>query len=949
MGRVSNLGVMKYRQFFQPADNDFSSPKAVGKLLQLLAWVVLVCLFCGLCFYWTSGLNNEISKHRREMNDEIFNVQELLFQREALLLHFSRSVYLNAPDVVSAAQALSVPLGQHQRKKILLGNSDSPWSLSVSGRDLQELRALQIGLMYVSNNAAHTTCRIFDRNLDHYVLPTSVLNALGAKTKQSNQSFIWLNDPGDPLARIYIFRRVSSDRDAGWLGLEIVGNALASSLVGRGSDGYLLLNDARRQVLASASSEDVSHAFSKVWSRDGFGFTGGRLSLDYLSLTKSIGASKWMLIYYVPFDALLAALWWDSVLALVVFALMAVGVHRLVLRINLRLVNPALHRLEALIESEAFSRAVIDTAPVALCVLRRADGQVVLENRLCVQWLGSDAQRIALNQGWIRQAFQDHSPVCEELQIASGHHLHLSSVPTRYNGEEVLLCAFSDISARKQTELELARAKQHSDATNEAKSVFLATISHEIRTPLYGLLGTLELLGLTQLQPQQTNYLDAMQRSASTLEHLINDVLDVSRIEAGQLLLEPDDFNPCELVHELMQMFSAAAQRKGLILQAFCDPKLPGMMHGDVARIRQILSNLLGNALKFTESGRVVLRVRIESRDCERLNLLWQVTDTGHGVSQHEQSRLFEPFYQAGNRESRAAGTGLGLSICQRLAELMNGEIRLVSADGLGSSFTLALPLELGRSRPVEEDIRLAALPVFVSSVLQEAAENVCDWLNRWGASAQILSTAALQLPPTATLVELAVDDAPGSQQLPGSSQVRALLGAPDQPLLTDKGWEVNLNNIRAIGRAVGLAQGSIPAPAQVSTARFGQLSHKVLVVEDNPINQLVIKEQLEVLGCDVTLASEGAEALMLWACGTFDLVLTDINMPGMDGYQLARRLRRVGCTSPIVGATANTAAEELERCLESGMNSCLTKPVGLLSLFNSLNAFTSEKSQCAP
>ncbi|WP_454845623.1 ATP-binding protein [Pseudomonas farris] len=885
------------------------------------------------------------------MNDEIFNVQELLFQREALLLHFSRSVYLKASDVLPPAEALKVPLGQDQRKKLLLGNFNSPWSLSLSGRDLRELDELQMGLIYVSNNAEHTISRIRDRGFDHYVLPSTVLNALAATAAASNQAFIWLNDPNDPLSRIYIFRRISNEKDGGWLGLEMVGKELATGLIAQDSDGYLLLNKARRQVLGSEPDKDLSPYFSTVWSKDGFGFTGSGLNLGYLSLTKSIGGSKWVLIYYVPFETLLASLWWETVLALVVFGLMAVGIQRLVRRINRRLVNPALHRLEALIESEEFSRTVIDTAPVALCVLRRIDGQVVLENRLCVQWLGAQAQRISWSQDWIRRAFDDNSAVCEELETASGHHLYLSSVPTRYKGEDVLFCTFSDISARKQMELALARAKHHSDTANEAKSVFLATISHEIRTPLYGLLGTLELLGLTKLEPQQANYLDAMQRSASTLGHLINDVLDVSKIEAGQLVLEPDDFNPCELVQELIQMFSAAAQRKGLVLLAFCDPKLPTMMRGDVARIRQILSNLLGNALKFTDSGRVVLRVRVESRDCERLNLLWQVADTGCGIRAEEQSRLFEPFYQAGDRQSRAGGTGLGLSICQRLAELMNGDIRLVSADGLGSSFTLSLPLELGRPQSMsEQSIRLASRPVFVSSPLREAAENVCAWLNRWGASAQILKNPELQLPFTATLVELAVQsNAASPAQIPNTSRVRAHFAAPGQPVLTDAAWEVNLNNIRGIGQAVSLAQGNgqTQAEAKAKAQPLRQLLQRVLVVEDNLINQLVLREQLEVLGCEVTLASDGREALMLWACGAFDLVLTDINMPGMDGHQLARQLRRIGCIAPIVGATASTDPAEIERCIDSGMNLCMTKPVDLLSLFNNLNALKSEITVC--
>lgn len=915
--------------------------------MQLLAWVFLACLFCGLCFYWVSSFNNEISKHRRVMNDEVFNVQELLFQREALLLHFSRSVYSNEPDAVPPAEALAVPLDPDRRRKLLLGNYDSPWSLTLSGRDLRELDEFQMGLVYVANNAEHTISHIHDRNVDHYVLPGNVLNSLAATAATSNQPFIWLNDSGDPLSRIYIFRRISSEKDAGWLGLEMVGKELATELVRQGADGYLLLNKARRQVLGSEAGEELSAHFSSMWSRDGFGFTGRGLNPGYLALTKSIGGSKWVLIYYLPFEALMASLWWETIIVVVFFGLVGLGIQRLVSRTNRRLVNPALHRLEALIESEEFSRTVIDTAPVALCVLRRLDGQVVLENRLCVLWLGADEQRTEMSLDWIRRAFDNNSPICEELETVGGHHLYLNSVPTRYKGEDVLFCAFSDISARKQMELALAQAKHHSDAANEAKSVFLATISHEIRTPLYGLLGTLELLGLTDLAPQQANYLDAMQRSASTLGHLINDVLDVSKIEAGQLVLEPDDFNPCELVQELIQMFGATAQRKGLVLQAFCDPKLPTIMRGDAARIRQILSNLLGNALKFTDSGRVVLRVRVDSRDCERLNLLWQVTDTGCGIQAEEQGRLFEPFYQAGDRQSRAGGTGLGLSICLRLAELMNGDIRLVSAPGLGSSFTLSLPLELGRQEAGEHVIRLASRPVFVRSPFLEAAENVCGWLNRWGASAQVLKSTELQLPSMATLVELAVEHPASHPQLSNRTRVRAHFGATGQPVLTDTAWEVSLNNIYGIGKAVSLAQGHGQMQAESRAEPFRRLLHRVLVVEDNLINQLVLKEQLEVLGCEVTLASDGHEALMLWACSTFDLVLTDINMPGMDGHQLARHLRRIGCTVPIIGATANTAPDEKDRCIDSGMNLCMTKPVDLLSLFNQLNALKSEINVC--
>ncbi len=203
-------------------------------------------------------------------------------------------------------------------------------------------------------------------------------------------------------------------------------------------------------------------------------------------------------------------------------------------------------------------------------------------------------EREILCPGWIRQAFAEpDAPLDETFVTSTGRHLHLSSVATRYKGEDVLLCAFNDISASKQVEAALETARQSADAANEAKTLFLATMSHEIRTPLYGVLGTLELLSRTTLDSQQRDYLQALERSSATLLQLICDVLDVSKIEAGQLALELSEFSPLELVHEVVQGYSASALGKGLELYACLDPQLPLRLLGDPARIRQILNNLL--------------------------------------------------------------------------------------------------------------------------------------------------------------------------------------------------------------------------------------------------------------------------------------------------------------------------------------------------------------------
>ncbi|MEG2981737.1 MAG: ATP-binding protein, partial [Stenotrophomonas sp.] len=230
---------------------------------------------------------------------------------------------------------------------------------------------------------------------------------------------------------------------------------------------------------------------------------------------------------------------------------------------------------------------------------------------------------------------------------------------------------------------------------------------------------------------QQRDYLQAIEGSSATLLQLICDVLDVSKIEAGQLILEQREFSPLELVHEVVQSYSAAAMGKGLQLYACLDPHLPERLIGDAPRIRQILNNLLSNAVKFTDSGRVVLRVKLLQREGERTSLQWQVSDTGQGIAEADRANIFEPFYQTQGNTQVVAGTGLGLAICQRLTQLMNGHIRMVSELGLGSSFSLTLPLEEAPCTPMSS---LLAETIYVVSPIPELAQSIGGWLRRWGA-----------------------------------------------------------------------------------------------------------------------------------------------------------------------------------------------------------------------
>ena len=635
----------------------------------------------------------------------------------------------------------------------------------------------------------------------------------------------------------------------------------------------------------------------------------------------SAGAQHWTAIYVISIASLLDhALW--PLLCLVALVLAALGCSRVVNRwYTTEVVLPAQHAHASIAESEAFSRAVIDTAPTGLCVIRRSDHRVLLENKRAQQWHDTRQLIELLQQQPPTQSGQVH------LEI-DGCHLHVAFVPTRYQGQDAWLCALHDVTRHVEDAAALEDARHAADSANQAKSRFLATMSHEIRTPLYGVLGTLELLGLTPLAPRQQDYLHTIQRSSATLFQLISDVLDVSKIEAGQMTLEHQDFCPLELTEDSVRTYSAFAQAKGLQLYACIDPALPNRLRGDPLRIRQILNNLLSNAIKFTDYGRVVLRVRVAEQADGQVGVQWQVSDSGVGISQAQQQQLFDPFYQVNDATSQA-GAGLGLAICKWLCELMHGQLNLVSEPGLGSSFTLQLALAV-----VPGD--LADCPVFspgapavcVRAPITELAQHVTGWLNRLGLDSRLVTTDPV--PDAALLVDLL--PAANSPAWPGP-RIIAEPGGPNPAQRTGADWAVDAHDIRAMAWAIDLAQQGANAGRTAPSATRNDLNLHVLVAEDNAINAAIIQEQLEALGCAVTLTANGEQAMAQWLPGRFDLVLTDVNMPVMNGYQLAEALRQHDTTLPIIGITANALREEGERCAAVGMNAWMVKPLNLATL----------------
>ena len=482
--------------------------------------------------------------------------------------------------------------------------------------------------------------------------------------------------------------------------------------------------------------------------------------------------------------------------------------------------------------------------------------------------------------------------------------------------------------SQSNSELEAARSTALNMA--QARSAFLANMSHEIRTPLNGLLGMLALALDGPLSAEQRQQLGIAHDSGKVLVELLNDILDLSKFEAGQLELEKIPFDPGALAEETASLLSQNAA-SAVELTCLIDPTLPAQVLGDPTRVRQIVSNLLSNALKFTRFGRVDLTVA-----CSANGISIRVRDTGIGIAADAQARIFQPFAQAEVGITREyGGTGLGLALTRRLCEAMLGKLSVQSKEGFGSEFCAELPLPThapASSQPELEGRIVALTPA--SSGLQQM---LSQWLPTWGLSYQRLDTDASLLGVQADLL---ISDCPECLLgiRPAISTPVLLVTAygnflpPEQtqrlmPLL-QIARPLARNGLLQVLRHILLSDHNDlhnspqMQPERASTAR-------VLLVEDNPVNQMVAKGMLVKLGYQVRLAAHGAEALEILEQETIDLILMDCNMPVMDGYEASRRIRHNGrlLQLPIIALTANALSDERERCRAAGMNDYLAKP----------------------